>query len=100
MESMGPLYGRRFGNPARAEMTRTQAPGIAGNILGGPCSGGRSWLLWAAQPCSAASGRPAAAGIANGRHHVRNGMNLSANRAPEGRRFSNVIVAECNSAMR
>jgi hypothetical protein len=100
MESMGPLYGRRFGNPAKGIRRKHRLQAFAGDILGGPCSGARSWRLWAAQPCSAAGGRPAAAGIANGRHHVRNGMNLSANRAPEGRRFSNVMVAECNSAMR
>ena len=39
MESMGPLYGRRFGNPAQGDTTQTQASGFAGNILGGPCSG-------------------------------------------------------------
>jgi hypothetical protein len=99
MESMGPLYGRRFGNRAQGDTTQTQASGFAGNILGGPCSGAFMTLEGGAA-VSAAGGTPAAAGIANGRHHVRNGMNLSANRAPEGRRFSNVIVAECNSAMR
>src|ERR1700676_5177657 len=36
MESMGPLYGRRFGSPAQGIRRKHRLQAFAGNILGGP----------------------------------------------------------------